>query len=343
MENSPNTFLLPHEKDIQILGTTSSGKVNLAKISIGPLERGFGYTLGNALRRVLLSSMAGVAIVEAQIKGVRHEYDTIEGMETDVLNLLLNLKGVSFILYEGDVAEISIKKSGACDLTAADIVLPKNMEVVNPDHFLAHLNTRGNLEMKMKVQRGCGYQSVEQRFAAQDDKAEREANTIHLDASYSPVKRVIYQVESTRVEQQTDLDRLIIELETDGTLDPTAAIRRASTLLHKQLQPFVELESKEIIGMKAGSDQVDSTFLRPVTELNLSARSANCLEREKINYVGDLVSQTETQLLGKSSFGKKSLQEIKDILKEMDLSLGMQIDNWPPNHLKEQNETPQEG
>lgn len=343
MQNSPTTFLEPHQIDVEILDKTSAGKVNLAKISISPMERGFGYTIGNALRRVLLSSMSGVSIVEAQIKGVRHEYDTVEGMETDVLNLLLNLKGVAFILYDGDSAEVILNKKGKCDITASDLEIPKNMVIANPDHFIAHLNVRGSLEIKMKVKRGCGYESVEQRFANAGNKTERTANTIYLDASYSPVRRVIYQVESTRVEQQTDLDKLIIEMETDGTLDPTAAIRRATTLLHKQLLPFADLESKEIIGMKAGSDHVDGAYLKPVKDLNLSARSANCLEREKINYVGDLVSQTETQLLDKSHFGKKSLQEIKDLLKEMDLSLGMQIDNWPPKHLIEEDEASEQG
>ena len=338
MQNSPNKFLEPHIIDVEILGKTPSGKVNVAKISLSPMERGFGYTIGNALRRVLLSSMPGVAIVEAKIKGVRHEYDTVEGMETDVLNLLLNLKGVAFTLYDSDLAEISINKKGSCDIRAEDLEIPKNMEIANPDHFVAHLNNRGSLEMTLKVKRGCGYESVEQRFANSDNKFEREANTIYLDASYSPVRRVIYQVESTRVEQQTDLDKLIIEMETDGTLDPTAAIRRATTLLYKQLKPFADLESKEIIGMRADSDQIDSTFLRLITDLNLSARSANCLAREQINYIGDLVSLTETQLLSKSSFGKISLQEIKEILKGMDLSLGMQIDNWPPKHLQREKE-----
>ena len=339
MQNSPSKFLIPHDIGVEVLGQTQNGKVNLARIALSPLERGFGYTLGNALRRVLLSSMAGVSIVEVQIKGVRHEYDTIEGMETDVLNLLLNLKGVALILYEADTAEITLNKQGGCDITADDLVLPPNMEVANPEHFIAHLNEKGSLEIKMKVQRGCGYESVEQRFANAENQEERTANTIYLDASYSPVRRVVYRVESTRVEQQTDLDRLIIDLETDGTLDPTAAIRRATTLLHKQLQPFADLESKEIIDMKADKDQIDIIYLKPLKDLNLSVRSANCLEREKINYVGDLICQTETQLLGKPHLGKKSLQEIKEILKELGLSLGMQIDNWPPKHLIEEDET----
>lgn len=342
MQNSPTTFLIPHEIDVEILGKTTGGKVSSAKIALSPMERGFGYTLGNALRRVLLSSMAGVAIVEVQIKGVRHEYDTIEGMETDVLNLLLNLKGVSLILYESNFAEITLNKQGGGDVTAADLVLPANMEIANPDHFLTKLNNRGSLDMKIKARRGCGYESVEQRFANEDKNFEKTTNTIYMDASYSPVKRVIYQVERTRVEQQTNLDKLIIELETDGTLDPTAAIRRATTLICKQLEPFADLESKEIISMKADSDQVDGVFLKSVIELNLSARSANCLNRENIEYVGDLVSQTETQLLGKPSFGKKSLQEIKDILKEMDLSLGMQVDNWPPKHIRKEEEESEE-
>lgn len=339
MQNSPSKFLIPHDIKVEVIGKTTNGKANLARIALSPMERGFGYTIGNALRRVLLSSMAGASIVEVQIKGVRHEYDTVEGMETDVLNMLLNLKGVSLILYESDTAEITINKKGPCDITAADLELSANMEVANPEHFITHLNERGKLEIKMKVQKGCGYESVEQRFANADNKTERMANTIYLDASYSPVKRVIYRVESTRVEQQTDLDRLIIDLETDGTLDPTAAIRRATSLLHKQLQPFADLESKEIIDMKADKDQIDIIYLKPIKELQLSARSDNCLEREDIRYVGDLICQTETQLLKKPHLGKKSLQEIKDKLKDIGLTLGMRLDNWPPKHLREQDET----
>ena len=343
MQNSPTKFLSPNEPTIEVLDKTASGRVCLAKISIEPLERGFGYTIGNALRRVLLSSVAGVAIVEVQIKGARHEYDTVEGMETDVLNLLLNLKGVSFILNTGSEAEVILNKKGSCEITAGDLELPQHTEVVNTEHFLARLNSRGKLEMKIKIKRGCGYQSVDQRFAS-DSSLERVVNTIYMDASYSPVRRVIYQVESSRVEKQTDLDKLVIELETDGTIDPISAIRRASALMKHQLGPFAEMDADDIETVRAYTDQMDERFLKPMTEFNLSVRSTKCLQEAQIDYVGDLVSLTETQLLEKKNFGQKSLTEVKQLLGELELQLGMNPAGWPPTFIEkarlESNETP---
>ena len=331
MQNSSSQFLIPDTPRIEILNRTQAGKVDTARIEIAPLERGFGHTFGNALRRVLLSSMAGVAITDAQIKHVRHEYDTIEGMQGDVLNLLLNLKEVSLILYEADSAVLTLNKRGPCEVKAADLVLQPNMEVANPDLVLAHLNEDGELDIRMNARRGCGYESVETRFAREN--TEKSVNTLYLDASYSPVRRVSYRVESARVEQQTDLDRLLIELETDGSLDPTNAIRRAATILHKQLQPFADLHSEEIVDVKAQSDEIDVKFFKPIRELNFKARSANCLRDANIEFIGDLVCHTETQLLKRPNLGKKSLQEIKEVLQDMELTLGMQLDNWPPPHL----------
>lgn len=334
MQNSPLQFLIPDTPKIEILGRTEAGKVNLAKIEIYPLERGFGHTLGNALRRVLLSSMAGVAITDVQIQGVRHEYDTITGMQEDVLNLLLNLKEVSLMLFETDTAILTLEKKGPGEVVAGDLVLQPNMEVVNPNLVLAHLNEDGRLNMKMNARRGCGYESVEERFARTDE--ESSVNTLYLDANYSPVLRVSYKVESARVEQHTDMDKLIIELETDGSLDPTAAIRRAATILHKQLQPFADLHSEEIVDVKATNDEIDAKFYKPISEFKFKARSANCLREANIDYVGDLVCHTETQLLKTPNLGKKSLQEIKDALAAMDLTLGMHLDNWPPPDLKKE-------
>lgn len=331
MQNSSSRFLIPDTPRIEILNRTEAGKVGLAKVEIYPLERGFGHTLGNALRRVLLSSMAGVAIIDVQITDVRHEYDTIEGMQGDVLNLLLNLKEVSLVLYDMDRAVLTLRKKGPCEVTAADLVLQPNMEVANPDLILAHLTEDGELDIRMNARRGCGYESVESRLA--HDKIERSVSTLYLDASYSPVRRVSYKVESARVEQQTDLDKLVIELETNGALDPTAAIRRAATILHRQLQPFADLHSDEIVDVKANSGELDVIYFKPIKELEFKARSANCLREASIDYVGDLVCHTETQLLKTPNLGKKSLQEIKEVLAQMDLTLGMQLDNWPPPHL----------
>ena len=332
MQNSPSHFLIPDAPHVEVLGRTEAGKVNLAKIEIYPLERGFGHTLGNTLRRVLLSSMAGVAITDVQIQGVRHEYDAIEGMQEDVLNLLLNLKEVSLVLYDMDTAVLTLKKEGPCAVTAGDLVLQPNMEVVNPNLILAHLNEDGRLDMRINARRGCGYESAEERISRVEEKT--SVDRLYLDASYSPILRASYKVESTRVDQQTDMDKLIIELETDGSLDPTNAIRRAATILHKQLQPFVDLHSDEIIDVRVGGDELDARLFKSISEFKFNTRSANCLREANIEYVGDLVSHTETQLLKTPNLGKKSLQEIKEALATLDLTLGMQLENWPPPHLK---------
>ncbi len=352
MQNSPNKFLVADKPTVEILGHTRGGKVNAAKIVISPLERGFGYTLGHALRRILLSSMAGVAITDVRIKGVKHEYDTIEGMQEDVLSLLLNLKGIAFIIYDkkADRADISLKKEGPGVVTAGDINLPPNMEVVDPGYVIAHLNERGQLDMQMTIRQGTGYETAESRLARDILDAEESvsANSLHLDASYSPVLRVSYKVESARVKQQTDLDKLIIELETDGTLDPTAAIRRGTTLLYKQLKPMIDLESEEIISTQASQEDIPEIFFDKVEDKlkELGGRSTNCLRRANIEYLGDLVINSEADLMKQPSFGKRSLDEIKDGLVELDLELGMKLSGWPPKHLKreikEEQEQPEE-
>lgn len=303
-----------------------------ASVILEPLERGFGHTLGNALRRILLSSMPGCAIVEAEIDGVLHEYSTIEGVQEDVIEILLNLKGVAVKLNTVDEAEITLDKQGPGIVTAGDFQLGHDIEIANPDHVIATLNANGHLKLRAQVGRGRGYEPADVRMA--DEEESRVIGSLLLDASYSPVRRVAYKVDSARVEQRTDLDKLIIDLETNGTLDPEEAIRRAATILQQQVAVFVDLESDNEPEVVEEEDEIDPILLRPVDDLELTVRSANCLKAENIYYIGDLIRRTEVELLKTPNLGKKSLTEIKDVLASRGLSLGMRLENWPPSSLR---------
>jgi DNA-directed RNA polymerase subunit alpha len=297
-----------------------------------PLERGFGHTLGNALRRILLSSMPGSAIEEVEIDGVVHEYSTIEGVREDVIEILLNLKGLGLILNNNDEAVLTINKKGAGAVTAQDIEIDHDVEVVNPDHVIANLNKTGELNMRLTVRKGRGYSPADTRAGADDES--RSVGKLLLDASYTPVQRVSYSVENARVEQRTDLDKLVIDLETNGTIDPEEAIRRAATILQHQLAVFVNLQSEVVQETVEAEDEIDPTLLRPVDDLELTVRSANCLKAEDIYYIGDLIQRSENELLKTPNLGKKSLTEIKDVLATRGLSLGLRLENWPPSSLK---------
>lgn len=305
-----------------------------AKVTLEPLERGFGHTLGNALRRILLSSMVGSAIVEVQIDGVLHEYTAIEGVQEDVIEILLNLKGVSIRMAGKGEATLSLSKKGPGPVTAGDIAVDHNVEIVNPEHVIANLTKSGELNMTLKVHQGRGYQPANIR--AENEEEGRPIGYLQLDASFSPVRRVAYSVESARVEQRTDLDRLVVELETNGTIEPDEAIRRAATILQDQLSAFVELRGKEQVMLQVEQPEIDPLLLRPVDDLELTVRSANCLKAENIFYIGDLIQRTEVELLKTPNLGKKSLTEIKDVLATRGLSLGMRLENWPPPGLKKE-------
>ena len=320
-------FLTPRIVDVNQVSDTQ------AKVTLEPLERGFGHTLGNALRRILLSSMTGYSIIEAEIDGVLHEYTTVEGVQEDVMDILLNLKGVAIKMddSESSTARLTLNKKGPCVVTAADIVVDHNVEIVNPDHIIANLTEAGDLNMVMKVAAGRGYEASNLRVV--DEEEDRPIGRLQLDASYSPVSRVSYNVESARVEQRTNLDKLIIELETDGTIEPEQAIRNAATILQEQLAAFVDLRSKEADEPSEQEPDIDPILLRPVDDLELTVRSANCLKAEQIYYIGDLIQCTEVELLKTPNLGKKSLTEIKDVLASRGLSLGIRLENWPPASL----------
>jgi len=326
MQRAVNEFLTPRNIQVDEVSNTH------AKVTLEPLERGFGHTLGNALRRILLSSMPGAAITECEIEGVLHEYSAVEGVQEDVIEILLNLKGVAVKLFEREDAQLSISKTGPATVTAADIELDHGVEIANPDHVIAHLADGATLTMTLKATSGRGYETVEAR--TQGDEDTKAIGKLQLDATFSPVKRVSYSVDSARVEQRTDLDKLIIDLETNGTIDPEEAIRRSATILQQQLAIFVNLENDEVVEQVREEEEIDPILLRPVDDLELTVRSANCLKAENIYYIGDLIQRTEVELLKTPNLGKKSLTEIKDVLASRGLSLGMHLENWPPASLR---------
>lgn len=326
MAQSVTEFLTPRHIDIQEMAKTR------ARVTLEPLERGFGHTLGNTLRRILLSSMPGCAITEVQIDGVLHEYSTIEGVQEDVIDILLNLKGIAAVLHNQDEAIISLSKEGGGQVTAGDFQLTQDVEIANPDHVICTLNDNGAIRIEARVTRGRGYQPVDS--IDDDEEDSRPIGVLRLDATYSPMKRVAYSVESARVEQRTDLDKLILDLETNGTIDPEDAIRRAATILQQQLAVFVNLEHDEETPVEDKEDEIDPILIRPVDDLELTVRSANCLKAENIYYIGDLIQRTEVELLKTPNLGKKSLTEIKDVLASRGLSLGMRLENWPPASLR---------
>ncbi|HRH04392.1 MAG: DNA-directed RNA polymerase subunit alpha [Polaromonas sp.] len=309
---------------------------NRAKVTLEPFERGYGHTLGNALRRVLLSSMVGYAPTEVTIAGVLHEYSSIDGVQEDVVNILLNLKGVVFKLHNRDEVTLSLRKDGEGAVTAADIQTPHDVEIVNPDHIIANLSQGGKLDMQIKIEKGRGYvPGTMRRFG---DEPNKSIGRIVLDASFSPVSRVSYSVESARVEQRTDLDKLVIEIETNGAINAEDAVRSSAKILVEQLAVFAQLEGSELAAFDAPSSarnaqQFDPLLLRPVDELELTVRSANCLKAENIYYIGDLIQRSENELLKTPNLGRKSLNEIKEVLASRGLTLGMKLESWPPAGL----------
>lgn len=307
---------------------------NHAKVVLEPLERGYGHTLGNALRRILLSSMPGASIVEVSIEGVDHEYSAIPGIHEDVLSILLNLKNVAIRLSDSNEAMLTLKKSTPGPVTVADIDVPHDVELMNPDYVIANLNEKGSLNMTMKVIRSVGANVPTTNHEEDEfELAESNIGLLKIDNTFSPVKRVSYSVDSARVENRTDLDKLTLDLHTNGTIEPEEAIRISATILRHQLNSFVDLKFEQQEKEKNAEPEFDPILLRPVDDLELTVRSANCLKAEDIYFIGDLVQKAEVDLLKTPNLGKKSLTEIKDVLASRSLSLGMRIENWPPENL----------
>jgi len=302
-----------------------------SRIIIEPLERGLGHTLGNALRRIMLSSMPGCAVTEVHIEGVLHEYSTIEGVQEDVIDILMNLKTLPIIMHTRNEAEVRLMKKGPGAVTANDIQLTDDVEMPFPEHHIATLSKGATLDMHLRIKRGRGYVKAESRDRGIDEL--NSVGLIPLDASFSPINKIAYAVEDARVEQSTDLDRLVIDIETNGAIDPEMALRRAATILHDQISVFVNLDESIIFNQIEEEPEIEPALLKPVDDLELTVRSANCLKAENIYYIGDLVQHTEHELLKTPNLGKKSLTEIKDVLAQRNLELGVKIENWPPPSL----------
>ena len=316
-----DTFLTPRIINVENISPLH------AKVTMEPFERGYGHTLGNAIRRVLLSSMPGFAPTEVQISGVVHEYSALDGVEEDVVDILLNLKGIVLKLHNATEAVLILKKNGEGVATAGDIEVGHDVEIINPEHVIAHLTASGKIDMQIKIEMGRGYVPGTAREA---DKTSSTVGGIFLDASFSPVRRVSYLVESARVEQRTDLDKLVMDIETNGVVDPEEAIRYAARVLVEQLSVFADLKGTPLPVEQPEAPQIDPRLLRPVDDLELTVRSANCLKAENIYYIGDLIQRTENELLKTPNLGRKSLNEIKEVLVSRGLSLGMELENWPP-------------
>ena len=325
MQEANHEFLKPNVISVDNVDLTH------ARVTLEPLERGFGYTLGTALRRILLSSMSGAAVTEVRIENVLHEYSSIPGVQEDVIEVLLNLKNLAVRMHNRTETVLRVSKKGSGTMTAGDIQLDHDVEVVNPNHVIANLSEEGELSMEITVTTGRGYEVVDISNASEET---REVGVLKLDASYSPVRRVSYSVENARVEQRTDLDKLVIDIETNGTIDPEDAVRRAATILHEQISVFVQLEETARSAGDIAEEKIHPLLLRPVDDLELTVRSANCLKAENIYYIGDLIQRTEVELLKTPNLGKKSLTEIKDVLASRGLSLGVRMENWPPPSLR---------
>lgn len=322
MAGSSTNVLRPRGIQVERIG------INHAKVVVEPMERGFGHTLGNALRRVLLSSIPGCAIVEVEIDNVLHEYTTLEGLQEDVIEVLLNIKDVAIRMHGHDETTLTLSKKGRGVVTAGDIKVDHSVEIINPDHVICHLTKDVSLNMRLKVVRGVGYQPAVSRRLP--DEEARPIGRLQLDASFCPVRRVSYQVDSARLEQRTDLDKLVLEIDTNGAIDAEEAVRKAAEILQDQISIFGDFTRRESESSTADKSGVDPVLLRPIDDLELTVRSANCLKAESIYYIGDLVQKTEVELLKTPNLGKKSLTEIKDVLGQRGLSLGMKLESWPP-------------
>lgn len=310
----------------------------LMSVTMQPLEQGFAHTLGNALRRILLSSIPGSAVVEVNIEGVLHEFNTIEGVEEDVIEILLNLKDLAIRMHNKNSAVLNVSKKGPGVLTGQDLQIDSDVEIINTDKVIATLAENGNIEMRIKIERGRGYQTASRRKQELQSQSDTGAGApavgnLTLDASFSPILRVSYSVGIARVEQRADLDSLTLEMETNGTISPEEAVREAANILQGQLQSFTSFDELEAVDEEPVLDELNPIFTMPVDELDLTVRSTNCLKAERIFYVGDLVTRTEVDLLKTPNLGRKSLDEIKSVLTQRGLALGTQLENWPPAQL----------
>ena len=320
------------QKPDQISVKSSEYNPRQAVITVSPLERGFGITLGNSLRRILLSSLQGAAITAVQIQGVVHEFSSIAGVREDVTDLILNIKGVSVSMEQEGARKVRLSAEGPLAVTAGMISESAGIEIMNPDHVICHLDKGASLSMELTVETGKGYVP-----ASQNRSEDTPIGLIPVDAIFSPIRQVAYKVENERVGQITDFDKLLLTIETDGSITPEDSVAFAARIMQDQLQPFINFEEPQL---EVAADEVEElpfnrNLLRKVDELELSVRSANCLKNDNIVYIGDLVQKTEGEMLRTPNFGRKSLNEIKEVLKVMNLELGMDVENWPPENIED--------
>ena len=313
------------------ISSSGSGK-NVATVTAEPLERGFGMTLGNALRRVLLSSLQGAAVTSVQIDGVLHEFSSIAGVREDVTDIVLNIKEISFAMHADGPKRLLLRKEGPGVVTAGDIQETADIEVLNPDHVICTLDEAAEMRVEFTVDTGSGYVAAER-----NRPEDAPIGLIPVDSLYSPVKRVSYKVENTREGQILDYDKLIMKVETDGAVSPDDAVAYAARILQDQLQIFINFEEpvKQVVEEETPELEFNAALLKKVDELELSVRSANCLKNDNIVYIGDLIQKTEAEMLRTPNFGRKSLNEIKEVLAQMGLHLGMEVPNWPPENIDE--------
>ena len=303
-----------------------------ATLTVEPFERGFGVTVGNALRRVLLSSLQGAAITSIQVQGVLHEFSSIPGVREDVTDMVLNLKGVAVKMSVEGPKRLRLSAEGPCTVTAGMINLVNGVEIMNPDHVICTLDQGAELNAELTVETGSGYVP-----ASAQQNEDSPIGLIPIDAIFSPIQKVAYKVENTRVGQRTDFDKLLLTVETDGSVMPEDAVAYAARILQDQLQPMINFEEPSAAAPQEETDELpfNRNLLKKVDELELSVRSANCLKNDNIVYIGDLVQKTEPEMLRTPNFGRKSLNEIKEVLRAMSLELGMDVPNWPPENIEE--------
>ena len=319
-------LIKPSKMDVNVHNDSNKKGTLIAE----PLERGFGLTLGNAIRRVLLSSLQGAAITSVKIKGVVHEFSTISGVKEDLTDILLNLKSVAVKVHSPGLKKMYVKSSGSGEIRAGNFETDSETEIMNPDQLIMTLDSNADIEIEANIETGKGYVSAE---VAEDEN--KVIGEIKLDAMFSPVIRASYKVENSRVGQVTDYDKLIFEVETNGVITPDDAIALASRILQDQLQPFINFDEPEAQQDQTASEKLsfNSNLLKKVEELELSVRSANCLKNDNIIYIGDLVQKSESEMLRTPNFGRKSLNEIKEVLQQMELNLGMSVPDWPPENI----------
>ncbi|MBI1682661.1 DNA-directed RNA polymerase subunit alpha [Caulobacter hibisci] len=328
IERNWNELIRPEKPQIE----TGADATRKARIVAEPLERGFGVTLGNALRRVLLSSLQGAAVTAIQIDGVVHEFSSLEGVREDVVDIVLNIKQLAVRMHAEGPKRMTLRATGAGPVTAGQIETPADIEILNPDHVLCTLDEGGSVRMEFTVNTGKGYVPADQ-----NRPEDAPIGLIAVDALYSPVKRVAYKVEPTREGQRLDRDKLTLEVETNGAVTPVDAVAYAARILQDQLQIFITFEEPKAKAADESKPELpfNPALLKKVDELELSVRSANCLKNDNIVYIGDLIQKTEAEMLRTPNFGRKSLNEIKEVLAGMGLHLGMDVPNWPPENIED--------